>query len=55
MDVKDQIKENLNGAAVTAQRIGSEALRVLYAYPIFLVALGAMALYATILCLYNCR
>ena len=35
-------------AYATTQRILSEALRVLYAYPIFLVALGAIALYAFI-------
>ena len=35
-------------AAATTQRIFSEAIRVLYAYPIFLVALGAISLYALI-------
>ena len=37
------------------QRVFSEAIRVLYAYPIFLVALGAMILYAAIQCLSTCR
>ena len=42
-------------ATATTKRILSEAHRVLYAYPIFLVALGAIALYATIQCLISCR
>ena len=34
--------------AATMQRIFSEAVRVLYAYPIFLLAIGAISLYALI-------
>ena len=44
MDVEAALKN----ATATTQRILSEALRVLYAYPVFLVALGAIMLYATI-------
>ena len=51
MDVANAFKN----ATATTQRVLSEALRVLYAYPVFLVALGAIVLYTTIQCLISCR
>ena len=42
------VEAAFENATATTKRILSEAYRVLYAYPVFLVALGAIALYATI-------
>jgi hypothetical protein len=49
------LQKAFHSAAGVTQRIFSEAIRVLYAYPIFLIALGAMFLYATIQCLSSCK
>ena len=51
MDLANAFKS----AANTSQRVFSEALRVLYAYPIFLVALGAIALYTAVQLVTSCK
>ena len=47
MDVVKALEE----AAGFTQKIFSDAIRVLYAYPVFLVALGAIVLYTAVQCL----
>jgi len=49
------LEKAFQSAANVTQRILAEAIRVLYAYPIFLFALGAMFLYAAIQCLSSCK
>lgn len=44
----DTLQKALYDGVGLTQRVLSEALRVLYAYPVFLIALGAITLYATI-------